>query len=245
MGPCLRPPFHKGQTRGRSLALATGGAWSNRRTLTGCRYSKSEIPLAGSLHQSGLVAVRLDEPVRNLAARARQHGHSGGAVRAADGAAIVEPQAHVASAPATMGFTPSHAIPCKVEKIDVAVVVPDRVGSPGRHAHLSAAWRQQEARPRRRLLEFIVAYSHHRVHDFGGRALTARMSFSPNSLSMLCMVPSVAWLCLYPPSHTLLGSNSNPNPNPKTRIGGVCINHRLSRRTHSLHQAYTTPRGFD
>ena len=33
----------------------------------------------------------------------------------------------------------------------------------------------------------------------------------------------------------LLGSNSNPNPNPKTRIGGVCINLRLSRRTHNLH----------
>ena len=29
--------------------------------------------------------------------------------------------------------------------------------------------------------ESIAAYSHHRVHDFGGRALTARMSFSPKS----------------------------------------------------------------
>ena len=39
----------------------------------------------------------------------------------------------------------------------------------------------------------IVAYSHHRFHDFGGRALVTRMSFSPNSLSMLCKVQSVAW----------------------------------------------------
>ena len=44
-------------------------------------------------------------------------------------------------------------------------------------------------------LVLIVAYSHHRFHDFGGRALVTRMSFSPSSLSMLCNVQSVAWLC--------------------------------------------------
>ena len=45
--------------------------------------------------------------------------------------------------------------------------------------------------------------------------------------------------------YALLGSKSNPNPNTKTRIGGVCINLRLSRRIHSLQHAYATPRGFD
>ena len=30
------------------------------------------------------------------------------------------------------------------------------------------------------------------VHDFGGRAIVIRTSFSPSSLSMLCKVPSVA-----------------------------------------------------
>ena len=43
----------------------------------------------------------------------------------------------------------------------------------------------------------IVAYSHHRCHDFGGRALVTRMSFSPSSLSVLCKVQSVA--CLFKP----------------------------------------------
>ena len=45
--------------------------------------------------------------------------------------------------------------------------------------------------------------------------------------------------------YALLGCNSNSNPNTKTRIGGVCINLRLSRRTHNLQCAYANPQGFD
>jgi len=67
---------------------------------------------------------------------------------------------------------------------------------------------------------------------------------NPHGTPVACVLVTLLTLALTHP-HTVLGSNPNPNPNPKTRIGGVCINHRPSRRTHDLHQAYDTPRGFD
>ena len=43
----------------------------------------------------------------------------------------------------------------------------------------------------------------------------------------------------------VLDSNLNPNPKLKTHVGVVHINHRLSQRTHNLHQTHAAPQGFD
>ena len=64
---------------------------SNRMVLgpVAVRRRVADVPSAhllweGRFHQRGLFAVRLDEPVGYLATRARQRGHNGGAIRAAD-----------------------------------------------------------------------------------------------------------------------------------------------------------------
>ena len=88
-----------------------------------------------------------------------------------------------------------------------------------------------------------------RTHAIGvswwlGNARVRRYLLSPHGTPIACVLVTFLTLALTKPP-TVLGSNPNPNPNPKARIGGVCINHRPSRRTHDLHQAYDTPQGFD
>ena len=95
----------------------------------------AELLWQGRIHQNGLFAVRFDEPVGSLAARAGYHGYNGGTIRTADKTAIVESQAHVAGAKTSepqahvAGARTSRQIPLaglfrEVENVDVTVVVP-------------------------------------------------------------------------------------------------------------------------